>query len=86
MTMTTYTMRHLSGDPKANLVILGDFNEGQPVGSDYQALAPRQLRSPCPRSRSSVTPIAASNAQATSLASVLKHHESRELAVHWHLD
>ncbi len=31
-------MRHLSGDPKANLVILGDFNEGHPVGSDSQAL------------------------------------------------
>ena len=31
-------MRHLSGDPKANLVILGDFNEGHSVGSDSQAL------------------------------------------------
>ena len=34
-----WAMRHLSGDPKANLVILGDFNEGHPVGSDEQALA-----------------------------------------------
>ncbi len=33
-----WAMRHLSGDPKANLVILGDFNEGKPVGSDSQAL------------------------------------------------
>ena len=33
-----WAMRHLSGDPKANLVILGDFNEGHPVGSDSQAL------------------------------------------------
>jgi len=32
-------MRHLSGDPKANLVIMGDFNEGHPGGSDGQALA-----------------------------------------------
>lgn len=32
-------MRHLSGDPRANLVIMGDFNEGHPVGSDSQALA-----------------------------------------------
>ena len=31
-------MGHLSGDPKANLVILGDFHEGHPVGSDSQAL------------------------------------------------
>ena len=34
-----WAMRHLSGDPKANVVILGDFNEGHPVGSDGQALA-----------------------------------------------
>jgi endonuclease/exonuclease/phosphatase family metal-dependent hydrolase len=34
-----WAMRHLSGDPKANLVILGDFNEGHPVGSEDQALA-----------------------------------------------
>ncbi len=27
------------GDPKANLVIMGDFNEGQPVGSEGQALS-----------------------------------------------
>jgi len=33
-----WAMRHLSGDPKANLVILGDFNEGHPAGSDSQAL------------------------------------------------
>jgi hypothetical protein len=33
-----WAMRHLSGDPKANLVILGDFNEGHPVGSDSQPL------------------------------------------------
>lgn len=32
-------MRRPSGDPKADLVILSDFNEGQPVGSDGQALA-----------------------------------------------
>ena len=34
-----WAMRHLSGDPKANLVILGDFNEGHPVGSNGQALS-----------------------------------------------
>jgi hypothetical protein len=26
-------------EPKANLVVIGDFNEGEPVGSDSQALA-----------------------------------------------
>ena len=26
-----WAMRHLSGDPKANLVILGDFNEGPAI-------------------------------------------------------
>ncbi|MGV3772173.1 MAG: endonuclease/exonuclease/phosphatase family protein [Verrucomicrobiales bacterium] len=34
-----WAMRHLGQDPKANIVILGDFNEGQPVGSDKQSLA-----------------------------------------------
>jgi len=34
-----WAMRHLASDPKANLVIMGDFNEGHPVGSDKQALA-----------------------------------------------
>ncbi len=34
-----WAMRHLSGNPKANVVIMGDFNEGHPVGSDEQALA-----------------------------------------------
>ncbi len=34
-----WAMRHLSTDPKANLVILGDFNEGQPVGDGGSALA-----------------------------------------------
>lgn len=29
-------MRHLSGGPKANVVILGNFNEGQPVGNRRQ--------------------------------------------------
>ncbi len=33
-----WAMRHLASDPKANLVIMGDFNEGHPVGSDKQAL------------------------------------------------
>lgn len=32
-------MRPLAGDPKVNLIILGDFNEDHPVGSDSQALA-----------------------------------------------
>lgn len=32
-------MRHLAKDPKANLVILGDFNEGSPVGDKSQSLA-----------------------------------------------
>ena len=32
-------MRHLATDPKANLVILGDFNEGKPVGRADQSLA-----------------------------------------------
>ena len=34
-----WAMRHLSGDPKADMVITGDFNEGHPVGADAQALA-----------------------------------------------
>ena len=34
-----WAMWHLSGDPKANLVIMGDFNEGQQVGSLEDALA-----------------------------------------------
>ncbi len=34
-----WAMRHLSGDPRFNLVIMGDFNEGHPVDSDDQALA-----------------------------------------------
>jgi exonuclease III len=34
-----WAMRHLSKDPKANLMILGDFNEGKSVGSGEQALA-----------------------------------------------
>ena len=33
-----WSMRHLSGNPKANVVILGDFNEGRPVGHEEQAL------------------------------------------------
>ncbi len=32
-------LRHLSGDPKANLGIMGDFNEGHTVGSQEQALS-----------------------------------------------
>ena len=34
-----WAMRHLATNPKANLVILGDFNEGRPVGSPDQNLA-----------------------------------------------
>ena len=34
-------MRHLAGDSKANVVIMGDFNEGHPVGSAGQALDAR---------------------------------------------
>lgn len=34
-----WAMHHLAKNPKANLVILGDFNEGKPVGSADQALA-----------------------------------------------
>jgi len=34
-----WAMRHLAGNPKSNLVILGDFNEGRPVGSPEQSLA-----------------------------------------------
>jgi hypothetical protein len=34
-----WSMRHLAKDPKANLVILGDFNEGGAVGSPSQSLA-----------------------------------------------
>ena len=33
-----WAMRHLATDPKANLAILGDFNEGQPVGDKDSAL------------------------------------------------
>jgi hypothetical protein len=34
-----WVMRHLAQDPKANVVILGDFNEGKPPGSPEQSLA-----------------------------------------------
>ena len=34
-----WAMHHLAKNPNANLVILGDFNEGKPVGSADQALA-----------------------------------------------
>jgi endonuclease/exonuclease/phosphatase family metal-dependent hydrolase len=34
-----WTMRHLAQNPKANVMILGDFNEGKPVGSPEQNLA-----------------------------------------------
>ena len=34
-----WAMRHLANDPKANVIILGDFNEGHPVGSSGQALS-----------------------------------------------
>lgn len=33
-----WAMRHLAGDPKANLVILGDFNEGRAVGDSGSTL------------------------------------------------
>ena len=38
LALLKWAMRHLSGNPKANLIILGDFNEGKPVGSASQAL------------------------------------------------
>jgi hypothetical protein len=34
-----WAVRHLSGHPKANLVILGDLKEGHPLGSGSRALA-----------------------------------------------
>jgi hypothetical protein len=34
-----WAMRHLSGHPKVNLVIMGDSNELKPVGSSEQSLA-----------------------------------------------
>lgn len=34
-----WAMRHLGTNPKSNLLILGDFNEGCPVGSPDQSLA-----------------------------------------------
>jgi hypothetical protein len=34
-----WAMRPLAKNPKANLAVMGDFNEGHPVGSDDQALA-----------------------------------------------
>lgn len=34
-----WAMRHLAKDPKANIIIMGDFNEGNPVGSREQNLA-----------------------------------------------
>jgi hypothetical protein len=34
-----WAMRHLGNNPKANVVILGDFNEGKAVGSKKQSLA-----------------------------------------------
>jgi hypothetical protein len=42
-----WAMWHLSSDLKANLAIMGDFNEGQPVGSDHQALAVLLQAKPC---------------------------------------
>jgi len=36
--LVRWAMWHLSGAPKTNLVIMGDFNEGHPVGGDGQAL------------------------------------------------
>src|SRR5262249_47921770 len=36
----SWAMRHLPKEPKAHVVILGDFNEGHPVGSPEQALSP----------------------------------------------
>ena len=37
--LVRWAMRHLAKNPKANLVVLGDFNEGKPVGRADQALA-----------------------------------------------
>ena len=34
-----WAMRHLSGEPKANVVIMGATSEGHPVGSKEQALS-----------------------------------------------
>ena len=34
-----WTMRHLAKSPKANVIIMGDFNEGKPAGSPEQNLA-----------------------------------------------
>lgn len=34
-----WAMRHLAKNPKANVMIMGDFNEGKPVGSPDQNLA-----------------------------------------------
>lgn len=34
-----WSMRHLAKDPIAHVVIMGDFNEGKPVGSPDQSLA-----------------------------------------------
>ncbi len=47
-----WAMRHLSGDPKANLVTMGDFNEGgivtPPTGKVYQFAAASLLASEHP--------------------------------------
>ena len=34
-----WAMRHLTANPRANIVVLGDTNEGHPVGSPKQSLA-----------------------------------------------
>lgn len=34
-----WTMRHLANDPKANIIVMGDFNEAHPAGSPEQSLA-----------------------------------------------
>jgi hypothetical protein len=34
-----WAMRHLAKNPKSNLAVMGDFNEGEPPGSSSQALA-----------------------------------------------
>lgn len=39
LALLRWSMRHLAKDPAANLIIVGDFNEGSAVGSPSQSLA-----------------------------------------------
>ena len=72
---------HSSRNPKANLVILGDFNEGHPVGSDSQALDVLfQAKPPLVDALMRVKPLNAERSHAGPLASSTPRDELPALA------